>query len=699
MKSKALLYAALAFLFVSCDENESEVKEAVVLAREESSPQRKAEYSASAAEAQAKKQKIAESVASCRARIKENPKAVFEWDNSIELDKAENKELVEAVIEAHAREMVRFAVTPGFHCDLAELKETWPYSDDFRQTYSAWSKALFSLPSDYLEFYNDVFGYSLAERGVDEAGERTLESLKKDKIRYNDFWKVCSVAGTEKSCFDDKGNAYEAYRCGKVLGSPKTLENMLEGKRSSQVAESCFAKMQEKFAPVFDKLMQDIANTTYPAWYVADDADRYIEMNTVVVHGMTLKDIKDVLNEENGMAGLRARMAAGVSAHFGWADERSVNRWSEEVVNIVWDAQVAYQEVRMAREFGDRINEVVRAFRCDMPQYLLSEGNGMFAEMLRQKWNNDFDFLLRTHEEYTPEKEVGYPFCLAPVDGANGVGVIAKSRVFQDVCFGMNVQELFSCDGAKLLAEKYDVDNIKELTDSFCLSAVTTLFGHPANVGFHFKPTLAQKENGETEIVNTLCRLEYSIVTSEEVKKELEEAQKRAQNAYDEAESQAKVAQAANDFGWSKTAREASVNTLNNLGEILAAQQKAEEIRQSQINVINMWVEGFCSAKKPYRKVAHMYTNNPYVKELESGMYMSEAVCEHDEKQERTDSDLNILVTNKDGDKYSVNLYPARYMSLGYRVDVAKRILAVMFLKQYMDYQKNKSFQGDANEF
>lgn len=725
MKTKALLYAALAFLFVSCDENESEAKEAAILAQEESSPQQVSEISApemveqekkkteikdeeekaAALEAaeQAKKQKIDETVAACLARIKENPKAVFEWDNSIELDKPENEELVKAVIEAHSRELVRMAVTPEFQYDLSELKEEWPYSYSHKEWRYDCTKDLERLSEKYLNFYENSFArINILEKGRDSDGNRTVESIKNDKIKCIHFLANCSyenVTTVDKSCFDEKGNAYKTYRCDKLYGTPRTLAKLIEENAhcSSELGRSAFQKMREKFAPEFDALLQEIANTSYPAWYEAPDASQHINMQYKVSYGLCLKDIKNALksNGASSKMSLRARVAAAYEAAVGVRSDYAINSLLDEFELAIWKAQEAYQEERLLSEFGERLKSIIWKTRNDMPQYVLAEAQSMNDDMIRQRWNNDFDFLLRTHKDYTPKEERGYPSDLAPVDGANGVGVIANSRVFQDVYFGMTVQELFACEGAKILAEKYDVNEFIARMEAFSLSTVTTLFGHPANVCFVFRPALSQNENGQTEIINKLCMIEYSVVTPDDVKKELEQAQKRAQDAYDQAESQAKVAQVANDLGWSKTARKASANTLNNLGEILAASQQAEQIRQSQRNVINLWLEGFCSAKKPYREVGGIYTNNPYVKQSEE----KSSVFIHDAAQEREDADINLLEDCSYGDKYSVRLYPARYMSLAYRIDVAKKILTVMFAKQYMDYQKNKTIHENANEF
>lgn len=690
MKTSSLLYIALAGLLASCGDKEPDMKES----NAEASRKKESASPTENPAAQAERQRLIQAVTACRTRLRENPMAVFEWDNSIELDKPENEALVQALVETHAREMVRLAVSPGMDYDWSELEKRW---DDgwSREREYGWKKyeplslkgSEKRINKDYQRFCEFVFRIRAEDM-------RALDSIMKDKSKIDiiiqrtiERW----ICRSEKFDIYKDGKLSGAYRCDKVLGELVTLEDLVTSfckeqdhiqHEISNESKVLFGRMQEKFAPVFDKLMQDIANTSYPAWYVADDVSEYIDLGSIIkFYGCSLQEIKDVLNTDSGSDCLRE-----------WLKRtRGVDNLAD-IEYAIRKYQAVYQERRMLKEYHSRISEMLMKFSSEIPQYLLSEAR----EEFRKKWDNGLNFLLLNHKEYSSSGKTGEPSdepsdVLAPADRAKGIGVIGKSRAFQDVYFGMTVQEFFACKGAKALAEKYDVDKLKNRVTSFDLSSVTTLFGYPAKVLFCFRPALAQGKNGEYIIISKLCRIVYSPVTSEEVKNELEQARKKAQKAHGEVVVQSEVAQRAKASGANKIAEQAAVSTLNSLFDILAAQQKAEEARQRQKDVINLWVDGFCSAKKPYRKICGTYTNNPYVKKSSDGYI-------HDATQEQKDPDLNLMDVLCE-DKGYIRLYPARYMNLESRILCAKKILWNMFVEQYKSYKKNKNIKDDTNDF
>lgn len=667
-------------------------------------------------DSQEMKNNIEDKLAACRMRLEANPQSVFEWDNSIELDNPQNRELVEAIVEEHALEWVKLAASPDVNVDLSQIKEDWPFSHNYRAFVKEDEDTRSSLPQIYLHFYESCFQRVLiGKRNTNN--ERTLADIKNDKMDISNFLSifVCDNFETCANCFDENENAYKVYSLREMYGPRKTFQEVIKengcNTHSPEVEKMCFDKIQEEFSPLFDGLMKDISLTRYPAWYLADDAEKYINMNFEIVDGLKnamalwddirddglkLRDIKTTLSS-NGLKSDRQKLrellakAEATNARYNH-DDYELNLLLNATEELIWRTQVVYVKNRFVVDFGKRVKEITHAFRNEMPQSFLGRGQKISEEKQKRFYNNDFDLLLRMHEDYIQgweEKDALLTEEAVPPQDALGVGVIPKSRVFGDVCFGMSVQEVFQCEAAnKIFAHKYDINQFKDRRSPFTLEANTTLFGEPASVIYYFHPALCLSENGKYSVAPKLCALQYSVITSDEDAEKLNEARQKLKEAADRMNDEAKLARTAREIGWDNAADRASMKAMKSMSDVMTAGNQEREINRKKEEVLDTWMEGFQSAKKPYVKFARtLYTNNPHM--------MKEFPYKHNEIEEANDPDLNVLQKGKS----AILIYPARYMSLLHRQKIAAALLVKRFALQYAQYKRNIKIQENINDF
>lgn len=702
---KSLLFLSLAAPFlVSCDGKDSETDARDAKSQNEVLAQ--AEKSKADAAEQAKKKMIEEKLVQCRARLKENPKAVFEWDNSIDIEDPQNSELVEQIILAHAMEWVMRAVDTNEKTPLNEETENWPFSQKYLKEKSIQVDDWDRLKESYLTAYSRWFNKSnLAEVGVDEKGERTLESIKNDKIQFEKFWDAMitkSQSQKDIELFDENGNAYETYKVSDVLGSFSQLSDFVENVEDKhysreELQKYCLKKLSNEFSVPFNELVMDASNMSCPVWYKTDDVFRYINKDyNLGTWNITLADIKKIMNA--GISGtdeekLEAAFIAYLGETVGGYNVKAVfgYRWAD-VVQTMGKVQRVYMQKKLAENKGEAVKKLCKLFRADMPQCLLNGARELYQQRNESMWNNDFGCLLLEHTEYKHNDllESDFP--------SSGAGVMPKSRVFQDICFGMDVEEFFRCKALNevQMVKEYDINELKE-KKSFTLEANVVLFGTPAKAGFIFHPALASVDGDDVCMMPKLCAIRYSIISSDDDLKKLEQARQKAKGAAAMSEADMHMAQGARAVGWDNAADKATAQMMNNLVDSLSAAAEMQKMYQDKQEIINLWIKGFASAKKPYRQIlgthyleGDLYTNNPFVYQQENSSKWL-----HDEEKEKADPDINMLLR----ESTSVLIYPARYMSLSCRISEAQKILKERFVSQYDNYIKNGKIQENAADF
>lgn len=371
----------------------------------------------------------------------------------------------------------------------------------------------------------------------------------------------------------------------------------------------------------------------------------------------------------------------------------------------------------------DDVQDILTLFRKTIPDWIQSNCTDEFDKKITLKTKNSLSYLFQNSVIKRPlrrdmswsdvlEADAGpgniYDI-LVPQDSLKDNFMKPRSRVFKDIAFGMEVNEVLSANAVKSksirIQNNYNKDTLEKELEYSDLYASTELFGDETIIKMRFGWGLNEEE-GSILLKKQLVSISFIPATVKQLKESDSQLMDGMFGDAGEIEGKAKMAQNLQQYGFTDVAQYYQKQSNEKLATLLSNRQQSENLQKSHLTTMAKWIKGLESGENPYRFVKGVdltsdfqdliglqnkisyYTNNPAIKIKNDEFYLSSDV-------DQNNPDINIVKVSNEG----LCFYPARKIDQTPRLMFIIGLLASWHKHETERYDENLNINKNKDDF